>query len=241
MRLRGMIAATLFSAAMVGLGFLAVASWRRQGSKGEIQGPTGGRGRPAALQVDLKEPPVGLVKNPRFFDKSADVKIPAHYAIEGDVAWVWCGAAGEDSDAGIAFYSGKDVNKDGQRSAQSTASDRVHGRGRQVVPVYVPRARRTGLRGREGHPVHAGRVLRQEGHEPARRGPQNIYPLVERDRKELAANGKFFKNGGAVWKTYALEFRLPFAEIDTLAIGVGFKNGSAETGWGPNSTSRISL
>ena len=61
---------------------------------------------------------------------------------------------------------------------------------------------------------------------------QTIYPLVERDRKELAANGKFFKNGGAVWKTYALEFRLPFAEIDTLDIGVGFKNGSAkaETG-----------
>ncbi len=61
---------------------------------------------------------------------------------------------------------------------------------------------------------------------------QNIDPLVERDRRELAANGKFLKNGGAVWKTYALEFRLPFAEIDTLDIGVGFKNnsGNAETG-----------
>jgi hypothetical protein len=56
---------------------------------------------------------------------------------------------------------------------------------------------------------------------------QFIYPLVEQDRKSLATNGDYFKNGGAAWKTYAFEFRLPFAEIDTMDLSVGFKRGNA--------------
>ena len=43
----------------------------------------------------------------------------------------------------------------------------------------------------------------------------------------MAANGDYFTNGGAVWKTYTLDFRLPFNEIDTLKLVVGFKNGTA--------------
>lgn len=56
---------------------------------------------------------------------------------------------------------------------------------------------------------------------------QELYPLVEINRKDLATNGDYFKNGGAIWKTYTLDFRLPFNEVDTLKLVVGFKNGSA--------------
>ena len=43
------------------------------------------------------------------------------------------------------------------------------------------------------------------------------------------ANGNDRKDGGAVWKTYPFEFRLPFAEIDTLRLTVGFRGGAAAT------------
>lgn len=56
---------------------------------------------------------------------------------------------------------------------------------------------------------------------------QKIYPQVERDRKELKANGNNARDGAAVWRTYALDFKLPFAEIDMLRVGVYFENGVA--------------
>ncbi len=193
------------------------------------KGPRAVRERPAALTVDLKEPPAGLVKNPRFYTKSADPTVPLHYAIEGDAKWVWCGTPDEDADSGIALYSGTDINKDGKRSGGVT--QRVTGFAGGVGKWF-----RFSFRGL----AESGFVVEQDdlfmrvayfgkqGANPLDGVTQKIYPIVERDRKELATNGKRFKNGGAVWKTYALEFRLPFAEIDTLDLGVGFKHGAAK-------------
>ena len=233
MRIRLFLAATLFSASLVGLASSQPLPGSEKGPKGKFKGPQEVKERPEALKVDLKEPPVGLVKNPRFFDKSADVNVPAHYSLAGDAKWVWTGATGEDSESGIALYSGKDVNKDGQRSGSVT--QRVSGFTGGVGKWF-----RFTFRGlaEPGFEVEKDALFMRvefsgkKGTNPLDGVTQNIYPLVERDRKQLAANGKFFKNGGAIWKTYALEFRLPFAEIDTLDIGVGFKNGSAkaETG-----------
>ncbi len=204
-----------------------------KGPKGKFKGPQEVKDRPAALKVDLSEPPPGLVKNPRFYTKSADVKVPQHYALEGDAAWVWCGEADEDSDSGIALYSGRDLSQDGQKSG--AVSHRVTGfaggAGKWFRFTFRGLAE-PGFEVKKNALFMRVEYFGKKGTNPLDGVTQNIDPLVERDRRELAANGKFLKNGGAVWKTYALEFRLPFAEIDTLDIGVGFKNGSgnAETG-----------
>ncbi len=58
---------------------------------------------------------------------------------------------------------------------------------------------------------------------------RKIYPLVEKDRAELAEYGKFRKGGGAVWKTYVLDFMLPFNEIDLLRLSVEFSDGASKT------------
>lgn len=58
---------------------------------------------------------------------------------------------------------------------------------------------------------------------------RQLYPQVAKDRKELAANGDFHKRGGAVWKTYSLEFMLPFAEIDQLRLLLDFRNSTTTT------------
>ncbi|MFO0804709.1 MAG: YHYH protein [Gemmataceae bacterium] len=230
MHIRGMITATLFSAALVGLASSQPPPGGEKGPKGKFKGPQEVKERPDFLRVDLKEPPLGLVKNPRFFERSADASVPAHYTLAGDAKWVWTGTAGEDSESGIALYSGNDLNKDGQRCG--TVSQRVTGFAGGVGKWF-----RFTFRGlaEPGFEVEKDALFMRveyfgkKGTNPLDGLTHNLNPLVERDRKQLAANGKFFKNGGAAWKTYALEFRLPFAEIDTLDIGVGFKNGSAKT------------
>jgi hypothetical protein len=179
--------------------------------------------------VDLKEPPPGLVKNPRFTKPATDPKVPAHYTLKGDVAWVYAGRTGESMDQGIALYSGGEQALEGGTAGLVTQD--VTG-----FPGGVGKWYRFSVRGlaEPGFAVARDALflrvdfLGKKGTDSLDGVTRNIYPLVERDRKELAENGLSRKNGGAVWKTYVLEFRLPFAEIDTLRLGVGFKNGSAK-------------
>ena len=54
---------------------------------------------------------------------------------------------------------------------------------------------------------------------------RKIYPLVEQERRDLAANGVGRKGGAATWRTYAFDFRLPFPDIDQVRLIVGFRGG----------------
>ena len=185
--------------------------------------------RPAALKVDWTEPPAGLIKNPRCFDKSANASVPMHYTLTGDAEWKWCGAAGEDADAGIILNAGVDRNEDGLRSGG--VSQRVTGFGGGIGKWFRFTVR--GLAEKNFAVDKDNLFLRidyfsKQGTNPLDGLKHKIYPFVVHDRHALASNGKDFVNGGAVWKTYAIEFRLPFAEIDTIAVGVGFTDGSSK-------------
>ena len=215
--------------ASLSLGLLSGIPARAQGPPDKGGTRPAGRDRPAELKVDLQEPTVGLVKNPRFFTKSTDANVPMHYTLDGDAKWVWCGRPNEDAESGIALDCGKDVSKGGRRSGAVT--QRVTGFSGGVGKWL--RFTFRGLAERNFAVEKDALFLRvdyfsERGANPLDGVNQNIYAVVERDRTQLARNGRFFRDGGAAWKTYALDFRLPFAEIDTLALSVGFKNGSAK-------------
>jgi hypothetical protein len=53
--------------------------------------------------------------------------------------------------------------------------------------------------------------------------------LIEQDRQKLSLNGDHHVGGAEVWRTYQLDFYLPFPEIDQLRISVGLDHGSAQT------------
>jgi hypothetical protein len=187
-------------------------------------------GRPDRPKADPSDAPQGLVKNPRFTAAGADAKTPAHYTLTGDVAWAYAGKADEFTDWGVALHSGKDLDGDGARAGSVTqdASGFAGGVGRWF------RFSVRGLAEKNFAVPDGGLFLKVDFF--ARGGAsyldgvtRAIDPLVGRDRTDLAANGNGRRDGGAVWKTYALEFRLPFAEIDRLRVGVGFRGGSAPT------------
>jgi hypothetical protein len=52
-----------------------------------------------------------------------------------------------------------------------------------------------------------------------------LYSLVERARKDMTTNGDFRVGGAAVWETYTLDFCIPFPQVDSVRLSVGFDHG----------------
>ena len=179
--------------------------------------------RPA---VELVVATNNLIKNSRFTQH--DGKNPTGYTLTGDVEYAYAGARNEFSDWGVALRS--------DRKAGAVTQD-VTGFAGGVGKWF-----RFSVRGLAEPNFAVGNddlllkvdYFGRKGTNPLDGVTRKIYPLVERDRTELAANGVRRRNGGAVWKTYALEFRLPFAEIDLMRVGVEFRNSKAPAATGAN-------
>ncbi len=56
---------------------------------------------------------------------------------------------------------------------------------------------------------------------------REIFSVVEEARRDLNVNGDEHRSGAAVWRTYQLDFWLPFVQIDTLRLSVDFGHGTA--------------
>lgn len=54
---------------------------------------------------------------------------------------------------------------------------------------------------------------------------KSIYSQVEKVRKDLTVNGVRHRNGAETWRTYQLDFWLPFPQITQLRLSVGFGHG----------------
>jgi hypothetical protein len=61
---------------------------------------------------------------------------------------------------------------------------------------------------------------------------KSIYEKVERDRLDLADSRTNRNLGPATWRSYIIDFKTPFPEVDTLRLSVGFALGA---GKGPRS------
>jgi hypothetical protein len=56
---------------------------------------------------------------------------------------------------------------------------------------------------------------------------RQIYPLVQKARTDLTVNGVRHQNGAEVWRTYQLDFVLPFPQVHQLKLSAGFDHGAA--------------
>lgn len=59
-----------------------------------------------------------------------------------------------------------------------------------------------------------------------------LWKLVEQSRTDLAANGKFKRDGGETWRVYTLAFRVPFAEVSKVRVSVNLAAGKGMGGGG---------
>jgi len=182
----------------------------------------------ATAAPKAKENPKNLVRNGRLKAASADHKSPEAFVVQGDAVWTYTGNRDEFADRGIALHSGKDLNGDGKRTG--SVSQDVSGIGGALGRWY-----RFSFRGmpEDGFKVPADGLFMKvdffthDGASHLDGVTRQLSPIVERSRKELGINGRFGRSGAEVWKTYALDFKLPFPEVDRVRLTVGFQGGAA--------------
>ena len=196
----------------------------------------------ARFQDDLKTDEVGLAALSRPADTahstksngtgdSPDIKEGqdlANFELEGDVEFSILGDQRvESSGLGLRLLSGVDKNGDQKHSGSAA---------KWVDDISADKGRWYRLQIRGSAQQHFkvkqdGLFLKVEFFKNQRRDALDsittrIYPQVERERKDFTDEGTNQNIGPAIWRTYAMDFRTPFPQIDSFRLSVGFENGT---------------
>ncbi len=210
--------ATRIPAAAAALLLVLVAFCRADETKGQppaaIRTPSGGN----------------LVANPDCETASAKRSQAARYQVQGDAIWTLVSWPDETASRGFALRSGQDLNGDRRQHAEVSqdVSEFPRGRG-QWFRFSIRGLAQDQFAVADGDLLLKVEYFGDKGRSRLDGVVKKLFPQIERDRRDLAVNGNGRKGGAAVWKTYALEFMLPFNEIDLLRLSVGFRQGAARS------------
>jgi len=172
-------------------------------------------------------PLTNLVTNPNFETKNASGNGPAGFELKGNARWAWSGYSDETAIKGVSLRA-----HDASGSSDGSVSQLVTG-----IDQKKGKWLKFSFRGRaEDDFAVANDLLGMKiafyskgGSNYLDAGQKLIYREILRDRKDFAVNGDDHKNGAAVWRTYEFEELMPFPEVDSVRIGVEFKNGIAKS------------
>jgi YHYH protein len=181
--------------------------------------------------------PVGdnLAKNFFFTERSPD-GMPADYTLTGRAVAQYLGDRRRDVTGwGVALSSGPGRAASGERSgsvAQTVAVDPSQGRWYRFSFRGLPQdhfavATSEDLYMKVEFFGNGGKVAYDAKAKP-------LYSQVERARKDMTVNGDFHVGGAAVWQTYELDFSIPFPQVDSVRLSVGFRHGEGGEGGSRN-------
>ncbi|HEX4056456.1 MAG TPA: YHYH protein [Tepidisphaeraceae bacterium] len=163
-----------------------------------------------------------LVKNPDFEQRDASGQKPADYQIVGDAQYRYLGDPTRDvSGWGVALQS---------QGSSGSVSQTIGG-----IDSKAGRWFRFSFRGlpQDDFAVDDNDLsMRVEffgdgGRTSYDAKGKSIYPIIQQARRDLTVNGDHHIGGAAVWRTYQLDFWLPFPQVDTVRLSVAFDHGAA--------------
>lgn len=135
----------------------------------------------------------------------------------------------ESNGRGVRLFSGSDKNGDGEMAGQVS-----------MVSSEVSSAHRwyrfdiTGM-AQDGFDVDKDNLylkvefFQKDGTDSLDLIKTRIYPQVQRERKDFRDESTNASLGHSIWRTYAMDFRTPFAEVDSVKLSVGFADGKGES------------
>ncbi|TWU03928.1 sulfatase-like hydrolase/transferase [Neorhodopirellula pilleata] len=128
----------------------------------------------------------------------------------------------------VRLFSGTDKNGDGEMAGQvSMVSSEVSPKSRWY------RFDITGL-AQDGFDVDNDNLylkvefFQRDGTDSLDLIKTRIYPQVQRERKDFRDESTNDSLGHAIWRTYAMDFHTPFAEVDSVKLSVGFSDGKGK-------------
>jgi hypothetical protein len=201
------------------------------GGKGGPPGQGGPGGKKGGAMVELgPNPQAGVRANPRVTAHGSlkivgDTAFP--FTITGDVAESILGDSRlEHNGGGVRLLSGEDTNKDGKLAGEATCT--IAGVKDEKGRWY--RVRVNGLAQPDFVVEKDELYLKVEFFKDSGTNSldfikKSIYPQVELDRKSLLDPQTNKNLGPATWRTFSIDVRTPFVEVDTLKVSVGFANG----------------
>lgn len=134
----------------------------------------------------------------------------------------------ESNGLGVRLFSGADKNGDGEMAGQaSMVSSEVSSESRWY------RFDITGM-AQDGFDVDQDNLylkvefFQKDGTDSLDMIKTRIYPQVQRERKDFRDAATNASLGHSIWRTYAMDFRTPFAEVDSVKLSVGFSDGKGE-------------
>lgn len=130
---------------------------------------------------------------------------------------------------GIRLLSGGDGNSDGGRAGSVAWTVKgIESDKDRWFRLRVQGLAQEDFRVEKGNLFLQVEFFKDDGKNPLDHVTKSIYGQVERDRTDLADAGTNRNLGSATWRSYVLDFRTPFPEVDTLRLTVGFGNGAGE-------------
>ena len=177
--------------------------------------------------VSADAPPLNIVKNPDFSQRSPDGNGPAHYELTGNVEYRYMGNPVRDmANWGVALQSGKylrdNTGLSGSVSQKISGIDAKQGRWFRFSFRGLPQDNfevtdddlkmKVSFFGDSGRTSYDAKA-------------KYLYTIVQQARRDLTVNGVRHIGGAAVWRDYVMDFQLPFPQVDELQLSVEFAHG----------------
>jgi hypothetical protein len=165
---------------------------------------------------------VNLVQNPDFTQRDTSGS-PTAYQLTGDAQYRYLGNPQFDSSGyGISFPAAKQSG-----SVTQTISDIDASKGRWYRFIFRGLPQDNFAVASDGDLTMRVEYFADHGRTTLDGKSKPVYPQIEEDRRNFNGNGDDQIGGAAVWRTYQLDFYLPFPQVDTVRIGVSYSHGSA--------------
>jgi hypothetical protein len=167
-----------------------------------------------------------LIANGSLRKAAHDGRSPAGFALSGDATYGELGRVWDRIGKGVRLSAADDLNKDGQHAAelQATVENLSPGVGRWFRLRIVGLAQDSFRVAKDDIYLQVD-FYRDRGASSLDHVKKSIYPLIELDRAKLKDDGTNNNLGAAIWRSFDLDFRTPFAEVDTLVVHIGFGHG----------------
>jgi hypothetical protein len=165
-----------------------------------------------------------LVHNGDFELVNEDTKAPVGFGLTGNAERAYAGYQDENASYGVRLKAEK--GKSGSVYQLVTGLDQK--KGKWIKFAFRGRAE-------DGFLVEKDQLfMKMEffgkgGKTPLDTAERLIYREITKDRTDFTGNGNHGKSGASAWRTYEFEELLPFAEVDSVRLTVGFGHGAAST------------